>query len=107
MNKNILICLLLLCLVNISKSQKIALARNHFQQKDSIVFLKTYKELDQIIKKLDKEKKGYFLKAGCCMGGESWGKPSKYKITYIAQLGDSTGLLYRLTLKDKADSSLF
>ena len=106
MNKNIFICLLLLCLVNISKSQKIALVHN-FQLKDSIVFLKTYKELDQIIKKLDKEKKGYFLKAGCCMGGESWGKPSKYKITYIAQLGDSTGLLYRLTLKDKADSSLF
>lgn len=106
MSKNILICLLLLCLVSISKSQKIALICN-FQQKDSIIFLKTYKEFDQVIKKLDKEKKGYFIKAGCCMGGESWGKPSKYKITYIAQLGDSTGLLYRLTLKDKADSSLF
>ena len=106
MNKNIFICLLLLCLVNISKSQKIALVHN-FQLKDSIVFHKTYKELDQIIKKLDKEKKGYFLKGGCCMEGESWGKPSKYKITYIVRLGDSTGLLYRLTLKDKADSSLF
>jgi len=106
MNKNIFICLLLLCFASNSKSQKIALVHN-FQLKDSIVFLKTYKELDQIIKKLDKEKKGYILKAGCCLGGESWGKPSKYKITYIVRLGDSTGLLYRLTLKDKTYSSLF
>ena len=84
---------------------------NHFHfaspKKDSVIYLKRFEDFYKILNKLDKEKKGYFLKAGCCMGGESWGKPSKYKISYIAHLGDSLGLKYMLTTKDKFDTTLF
>ena len=107
MNNIISILLLSMCFINKVQSKTKERINNLLPEKDSIVFLKTFKEFNKLLKKLDKDQRGYFIEAGCCMGGESWGKPSKYKITYIAHLEDSVGMIYKLTTKDKSNNNIF
>jgi hypothetical protein len=107
MNNIISILLLSMCFINKVQSQTKENINNILPGKDSIVHLNTFKEFNKLLKILDKHQRGYFIEAGCCMGGESWGKPSKYKITYIAHLEDSVGMIYKLTTKDKSNNNIF
>jgi len=107
MKSAIILSIFTLCIIVNIKAYKANHFKFKFPKKDSVIYLKQFKDFNKILKKLDKEKKGYFIKAGCCMAGESWGKPSKYKITYVAHLGDSLGLQYKLTTKNKSDTTIF
>ena len=107
MKSTIILSFLTICIIVNGQHNKLTRFNIASQKKDSIIYLKQFQDFNKILKRLDKEKKGYFIKAGCCMAGENWGKPSKYKITYIAYLSDSLGLQYELTTKVKSDSAIF
>jgi hypothetical protein len=107
MNNIISILILSMFFINKVQSQTKERINNFLRGKDSIVILKTFQDFNNLLNKMDKDQRGYFIKAGCCIGGESWGKPSKYRITYIAHLEDSVGMVYKLTTKDKSNNNIF
>lgn len=76
---------------------------NLHQVKDTVIYLKKFAEFIEIRKQLDKKGYGYFFESGRFLSGETWGKPSKAKVTYIAHAKDSIGLIHKLTTKTSTD----
>ena len=72
---------------------------------DTLRYCKTFLEFNKIKKSLDKNKRAYYFTIGKFIVGETWGTPSKMSTTYIAQQGDTIGLIYTLTTKTVLNGS--